>query len=115
MVGSKKSILIALCLLLLTFKAIAGGVFIQSAIERAHLQVTSCTGAEIQQNVQDGDSDKESVHNLYIMYHVIGDINDMSVVVPNRLDLSLAISAENTLPHLSNIPSSLYKPPKFTA
>ena len=112
---SKKSMLIALCLLLLTFKAVAGSVFVQSAIERAHLQVTSCTGMEIQQNAQERDSDKESVHNLYIMYHVIGDINDVGVVVINHPDLALVTSIEKKLPRLSNIPSSLYKPPKFTA
>ena len=112
---SKKSMLIALCLLLLTFKAMAGSVFVRSAIERAHIQATSCVAAEIQQNVQDRGPDKESVHSLYIMYHVMGDINDMAIVVPVPSAASLVTSAEMKLPRLSNIPNSLYKPPKFAA
>jgi hypothetical protein len=112
---SKKSMLIALCLLLLTFKAMAGSVFVRSAIERAHIQATSCVGVEIQENAQERGSDKESVHNLYIMYHVMGDINDMVIVVPALSASSLVTSAEKKLPRLSNTPNSLYKPPKFTA
>lgn len=114
MVQTKKSLLIALCLLLVVFKAMAGNVFIQSAIERAHLQISTCPSIEAQQqlNVHDSGDDREPVHNMYLMYHVTANINEVAISIPLPSESITFFAVENERIHLSNIPDSLYKPPR---
>lgn len=114
---TKKSFLIGVCLLLIAFKVAAGSIFIQSAIERAHLQVSSCISVEAQQhlNTHDSGDDKEPVHNMYLMYHVTANISDITINIPTPSESTTIFVSENEQFHLSNIPESAFKPPKSIA
>lgn len=117
MVLTKKSFLVALCLLLVVFKATAGNIFIQSAVERAHLQISSCMSIETQQglNAHDSSNDKDPVHSMYLMYHVTASISEAKISIPAPSESTIIFVEENKRFRLSNIPDSLFKPPKAVA
>lgn len=117
MAPTKKSLLIGVCLLLIAFKVTAGNIFIQSAIERAHLQVSSCVNVEVQQqfNAHESSDDREPVHNMYLMYHVTANINDLTINIPRPTESGTLFAIEDEYFHLSNIPESAFKPPKSIA
>jgi len=111
---SKKTSILAVCLFLIAFKAAAGSVFIQSAIERAHLQGTSCTSIGVAQNLgsQDASDEKQPVHAMYLMYHVTASISNTAVFIPepSEAKTSYALVNDRLLANAALDPA--FKPPK---
>ncbi|MBU3641063.1 hypothetical protein [Polynucleobacter sp. Fuers-14] len=116
MVLSKKTLIIGLCLLLIAFKAAAGNIFIQSAVERAHLQVNICSslGAEHALTQQDSTDDKQPVSAMYVMYHVTANVSDTQILIPIQAESVIAYGMRGDRLYFDNIPDSAFKPPKHT-
>ncbi|MEA9569030.1 hypothetical protein [Polynucleobacter sp. AP-Nickl1-40-C4] len=116
MVLSKKTLIIGLCLLLIAFRAAAGNIFIQSAVERVHLQVNSCSslGAEHALTQQDSTDDKQPVSAMYVMYHVTANVSDTQILIPAQAESVIAYGMRGDRLYFDNIPDSAFKPPKHT-
>lgn len=114
---SKKSLIVIICLFVISFKVAAGGIFIQSAIERAHLLSTTCMSLEIQQTISsnDGGDDKSPIHSMYLMSHVIAALDEAVVIMPILPEHQMKYATPGDPRHADNIPDSAYKPPKNTA
>ena len=112
-----KTLVLLICLFLIAFKAAAGSIFIQSAIERAEL-AGSYSNASMAQHVHNNSEsadDKEQVHTMYLMSHVTANISDVGVAffVPTTTAHKFALANEVLL--TQNFPDSAFKPPKAIA
>ncbi|CAM3776894.1 hypothetical protein [Polynucleobacter antarcticus] len=114
---SKKSLIVMICLFVISFKVASGGVFIQSAIERAHLLSSAYTSVEIQKTISSKNSveDKEPVHSMYLMSHVLAALSESTIVMPLISERQMKYSTASDPYHADNIPDSVYKPPKNNA
>ena len=112
-----RSLAILICLFLISFKAAAGSIFIDAAIERAQMHQTASAGMATDQghlSKESADGQQQS-HSLFLMSHVTGNISDAGIVVPS-------FSAELIIPNCftdtlftQNFPDSAFKPPKLNA
>jgi hypothetical protein len=112
-----KTLILLLCLFLIAFKAAAGSIFIQSAIERAEL-VGGYSNASMSHQVHnsaESADDKEQVHTMYLMSHVTANISEggITVFIP-PMTTHKFISANEVL-FTQNFPDSVFKPPKYIA
>ena len=112
-----KTLVLLICLFLVAFKATAGCIFIQSAIERAEL-AGSCSHASISeqaQSVPGSADDKEQVHTMYLMSHVTANISNVEIVifVPQISTHKFALTNESLF--TQNFPDSAFKPPRRIA
>jgi len=112
-----KTLVLLLCLVLIAFKAVAGSIFIQAAIERAELAGSygNVSMSQLAHNSSDSADDKEQVHTMYIMSHVTANIsqNRITVFLPPATKHKFVISNEALF--TQNFPDSAFKPPKATA
>ena len=112
-----KTLVLLICLFLIAFKAAAGSIFIQSAIERAELAGGYSNSLVAQQAYATSESadDKEQVHTMYLMSHVTANINDVGIAffVPPTTAHKFAPTNEVLL--TQNFPDSAFKPPKAIA
>ena len=112
---SKKTIILAICLFIITFKVMASSIFIQSAIERACLQSYACMDtASVNQLVVSSEaaSEEEPVHTLFLMSHVTGKLGNFSLNLPFSSESRSKYSASNDKLILGNISDCPFKPPK---
>ena len=112
-----KTLVLLICLFLIAFKAAAGSIFIQSAIERAELAGSYSKASFSQQahNSSESADDKEQVHTMYLMSHVTANISDVGVTffVPSTTVHKFALT--NEVLFTQNFPDSAFKPPKANA
>ena len=112
-----KTLVLLLCLFLIAFKAAAGSIFIQSAIERAELAGSYSNSLAAQQVHSSSESadDKEQVYTMYLMSHVTANMTDVGVVffLPPVTKHKFALANEASF--TQNFPDSAFKPPKAVA
>lgn len=112
-----KTLSLMLCLFLIAFKAAAGSIFIQTAIERAELANSYATELIVlqAQSVAESADDKEPVHTLYLMSHVTATFNDCSIAVFSPPISTATFTVSNEALFTQNFPDSAFKPPKAKA
>jgi len=112
-----KTLVLLICLVLIAFKAAAGSIFIQAAIERAELAGSYSNASMSQQahNSSDSADDKEQVHTMYLMSHVTANISENSITVflPQITKHKFVLTNETLF--TQNFPDSAFKPPKTNA
>ena len=112
-----KTLVLLTCLFLIAFKAAAGSIFIQSAIERAEL-AGSYSNASMAQHVHNNSEsadDKEQVHTMYLMSHVTANISDVGIAFFLPPISAQKFTSVNKVLFTQNFPDSAFKPPKAIA
>lgn len=112
---NKKNLILAICIFIVTFKVMAGNIFIQSAVERACLYSSSCTNLELSSNslsAAEVASDEEPVYTLFLMSHVTGNVGSTSLDLPASPDFRSAYNRSEDRLVLGHIADCPYKPPK---
>ena len=114
MLPRRKTLVLFICLFLIAFKAAAGSIFIQSAIERAELAGSYSNASMSQQahNSSDSADDKEQVHTMYLMSHVTANITEIGITVFSPPISVATFSIANEVLFSQNFPDSAFKPPK---
>jgi hypothetical protein len=112
-----KTFVLLICLFLIAFKAAAGSIFIQSAIERAELAGSYGNSSMSQQahNSPESADDKEQVHTMYLMSHVTANISENRLVVFLPSMTMRKFTSANEALFTQNFPDSAFKPPKAIA
>ena len=112
-----KTLVLLICLFLIAFKAAAGSIFIQSAIERAELAGSYSNASMSQQALNSSESadDKEQVHTMYLMSHVTANISDVGVTFFVPTMTAHKFTPVNEVLFTQNFPDSAFKPPKANA
>ncbi|QWD60120.1 hypothetical protein [Polynucleobacter sp. MWH-UH35A] len=112
-----KTLVLLTCLFLIAFKAAAGSIFIQAAIERAELAGSYSNSSASQQayNSSESADDKEQVHTMYLMSHVTANISDVGVAIFLSPMTKQKFVLANEASFTQNFPDSAFKPPKFIA
>ena len=112
-----KTLVLLICLFLIAFKAAAGSIFIQSAIERAELAGSHSISSMSQQTHSGSESadDKEQVHAMYLMSHVTANISDVGIVLFLPPISTHKFVMTNKVLFTQNFPDSVFKPPKAIA
>lgn len=112
-----KTLVLLIRLFLIAFKAAAGSIFIQAAIERADLAGSYNSSSASQQayNSPESADDKEQVHTMYLMSHVTTNINDVGIAffLPPLIKQKFVLA--NEVLFTQNLPDSAFKPPKAIA
>ena len=105
---------ILICLFLISFKAAAGSIFIDAAIERAQMQQISFADMVSDHgsvNKKNADGQQQS-HTLFLMSHVTANISDAGIVVPYISTQVIALTSHTDILFTQNFPDSAFKPPK---
>ena len=112
-----KTLVLLICLFLIAFKAAAGNIFIQSAIERAQLAGGYINFSASQQAYSSSESadDKKQVHTMYLISHVTANISDVGIVIFLPPMTKHKFATANEALFSQNFPDSAFKPPKATA
>ena len=117
MLFRNKTLVLLICLFLIAFKAAAGSIFIQAAIERAELAGSYSNYSTAQQAHSGSEStdDKEQVHTIYLMSHVTANISGDGIIffLPPMTKRKFVLANEVLL--TQNFPDSAFKPPKAIA
>ena len=102
---------------MIAFKAAAGSIFIQAAIERAELACSYANGSIVVQvqSIAETVDDKEPVHTMYLMSHVTANITEIGITVFSPQTSVATFSITNEVLFSQNFPDSAFKPPKVTA
>lgn len=112
-----KTFVLLLCICLVAFKAAAGSIFIQAAIERAEL-VGSYSNISVSQEAHissESSGDKEQVHTIHLMSHVTANITENGIIIfLPRVSTNKFTSTDEVL-FTQNFPDSAFKPPKAIA
>ena len=113
----KKTLVLFICFFMIAFKAAAGSIFIQAAIERAELAYSYANGSIVMQvqNIAESVDDKEPVHTMYLMSHVTANITEIGITVFSPPISVATFSIANEVLFSQNFPDSAFKPPKVTA
>jgi len=114
--SGSRSLAILLCLFLISFKVAASSIFIDAAIERAHMQNTCFTEATAQGGhfSKESADDKQQSHALFLMSHITANISNTEISVPFQSVQSMALRSMADVLYTQNIPDSAFKPPKVT-
>ena len=117
MLVRSKTLVLLICLFLIAFKAAAGSIFIQSAIERAELAGSHSISSVSQQahNSSESTDDKEQVHTMYLMSHVTANISDVGIILFLAPISTHKFAVTNEVLFTQNFPDSAFKPPKAIA
>lgn len=117
MLVRSKTLVLLICLFLIAFKAAAGSIFIQSAIERAELAGSHSISSMSQQahNSSESADDKEQVHTMYLMSHVTANISDVGIILFLAPISTHKFAVTNEVLFTQNFPDSAFKPPKAIA
>lgn len=115
--SKSRSLVILICLFLISFKVAASSIFIEAAIERAQMrQVTYVSSVGIEAgSSKDSTDKKQDAHSLFLMSHVTANISDVGIALPYRAVDSVAFSVSHEILFTQNFPDSAFKPPKITA
>lgn len=113
----KKSLVILICLFLISFKVAAGSVFIDAAIERVQMHKASCSCFVIDSdsvNKTNGDG-KQQAHILFLMSHVTANMGEIAITIFPQPMFSGKFFVANKVLYTQNFPESVFKPPKVIA
>ena len=113
----KKTLVLFIYFFMIAFKAAAGSIFIQAAIERAELAYSYANGSIVMQvqNIAESVDDKEPVHTMYLMSHVTANITEIGITVFSPPISVATFSIANEVLFTQNFPDSAFKPPKAQA
>ncbi|AWW46985.1 hypothetical protein DPM18_09290 [Polynucleobacter paneuropaeus] len=117
MLPRSKTLVLFICLFMIAFKAAAGSIFIQAAIERAELACSYANGSIVVQvqSIAESADDKEPVHTMYLMSHVTANIAEIGTAVFSPPISVATFSITNEVLFTQNFPDSAFKPPKAQA
>jgi hypothetical protein len=117
MLARSKTIVLLVCLLLVTFKVAASSIFIQTAIERAQIAGASVELATSHQTHDANQSadDKEQVHTMYLMSHVTANVSEFGILIPLVPARLVAFKGSPEILFTQNFPDSVFKPPKTSS
>ncbi len=117
MLPRSKTIVLLICLFLISFKVAAGSIFIQAAIERAELAGSYSNASVSQQTHSSSESadDKEQVHTMYLMSHVTANISDVGISIFLPPITTYKFTPAKEVLFSQNFPDSAFKPPKAIA
>ena len=115
--SSNRSIVILLCLCLISFKAAAGSIFVEAAIERAQISQALFSGliSEHSHNTDQTADGQPQPHTLFLMSHVTANMSDnSSIIVPFSPTAIFTFACFSNFLFTQNFPDSAFKPPKVT-
>lgn len=109
-----KTFVLLICLFLIAFKAAAGSIFIQAAIERAELAGSYINTSVSQQahNSSESADEKERVHTMYLMSHVTANISDVAIAFFHPPLIKQKFVLANEALFTQNFPDSAFSYPK---
>jgi hypothetical protein len=109
-----KTLVLLICLVLIAFKAAAGSIFIQAAIERAQIDSSYLNVPISQQSYESAGpfTDKHQVHTTHLMSHVTANISEAGITVFPLLKTPIQFAIANEVLFSQNFPDSAFKPPK---
>ena len=112
-----RSLVILICLFLISFKLAAGSVFIHAAIERVHMHQTSFASFVSDQSYANKETTdgQQQAHSLFLMSHVAANVSDTSIIVLFRPADSFVFNCFRDTLFTQNFPDSVFKPPKAAA
>lgn len=115
--SNSRSLVILVCLFLISFKVAASSIFIEAAIERAQMHQSthaSFMAVEVGSSKESAD-EKQDAHSLFLMSHVTANISDIAIAVPYRAIDSAVFNGSHEILFTQNFPDSAFKPPKVTS
>ncbi|QWD93254.1 hypothetical protein ICV00_03020 [Polynucleobacter asymbioticus] len=118
MLPRSKTIALVLCLFLMAFKAVASGIFVQSALERAHHVSAYSISAHVQEshdNKDSGDDKQPQASSLNLMSHITANLSDIGFAVLFIPYQTVRFGLEGDSLHSQNYPDTAFKPPKAAA
>lgn len=112
-----RSLVILLCLFLISFKVAASSIFIDAAIERAQIHQAVFAGfvAEKSHASKETSEGQQQVHTLFLMSHVIANLSDTSIITPFRSPKATVFNYSGDILCTQTFPDSAFKPPKSIA
>jgi hypothetical protein len=118
MMPRSKTIVLAISLFLITFRVMASGIFVESAIERAH-HISNYSISASAQQPHDGKESADDKHHqassLNLMSHITANLNELgfSVLVIPYQSIKFGLESDSLL--TQNYPDTAFKPPKAIA
>jgi hypothetical protein len=109
----KNSLVILICLFLISFKVAAGSIFIDAALERVQMHQTSYASHTSDQHhhAKESTDGEQQSHTLFLMSHVTANISGADIFfAPPIFEFKFTSTAEVLL--TQNFPDSAFKPPK---
>jgi hypothetical protein len=102
---------------LIAFRAAAGSVFIETAIERAQMQQTLFSGfaSDLSHLSQETANSQQQSHSLFLMNHVTANISDTNIIVSFQPLEAFVFNCLSDILATQNFPDSAFKPPKVSA
>ena len=112
-----RSLIILICLFLISFKIAAGSIFIDAALERAHMHQTSFSTlvSDHTHTGNDAGGGQQESHALFLMSHVTANISENGIVIFLPPGVTHKFTMANEVLFTQNFPDSAFKPPKFIA
>ena len=112
-----RSLVILICLFLISFKVAAGSVFIDAAIERAQMHQTSFATfiSDHGHESHHADGGQQESRTLFLMSHVTANISEIQIAIFHPLLSALKFTLANDVLFSQNFPDSAFKPPKVQA
>jgi len=118
MFSRSKTLVLLMCLFLISFKVVASGIFIQVGLERAHQfsGYGSSISAQQAQDNSESDSEKQpTASTLNLMSHITAHLSEDGVTVFAAPYQLIKFGVANDSLHTQNYPDSAFKPPKANA
>ena len=114
--SGRRSLVILLCLFLISFKVAAGSIFIDAAIERAQMHQTITVGhVSLGEHTNTASTEGgQQSHTLFLISHVTANISDSNIFIPFYSNESVVFSCSSDILYTQNFPDSAFKPPKLT-
>ena len=118
MLPRSKTIVLAISLFLITFRVMASGVFVESAIERAHHISTYSISPSTQHLLESNESAFDKHHqasSLNLMSHITANLNELGFTVLAISSQASKFCLESDSSLSQNYPDTAFKPPKAIA
>ena len=112
-----RSLIILICLFLISFKIAAGSIFIDAALERAHMHQTSFSTlvSDHTHTGNNADGGQQESRTLFLMSHVTANISENRIIVFSPLEVAYKFTVADEVVFTQNFPDSAFKPPKSIA
>jgi hypothetical protein len=110
----KNSLVILICLFLISFKVAAGSIFIDTALERAQMHQTSFAsiGSDQIHHAKESTDGEQQSHTLFLMSHVTANISGTDIILFAPPIFQFKFTASSEVLFTQNFPDSAFKPPK---
>ncbi|WP_281744650.1 hypothetical protein [Polynucleobacter yangtzensis] len=112
-----RSLVLLICLFLISFKVAAGSVFVDAAIERVQMHQASLAGfvSDHSHAKSEPAGEQQQSHTLFLMSHVTANISDNGIVIFLPPITSHKFTPAKEVLFTQNFPDSAFKPPKAIA